>query len=399
MMINPQDIVIDMPCSRPRVDELKASIQQVGMIQPITLWLSGQRVIDGFHRSIAAQELGLSEVPAVIVDCDEEAFWDARIQSAKQHAEIADERLAEWLFQSWRVSDFGQSKDDEELFRYVYDNRLDGYIHLGRTCEGPYMQTGFGEKRIDNDFTVWFKNKCQNWGRPWPDVAKLFMLKAGVIGGVYGRFDPREKDANFSFDEARTAAAAFYMMREADFDKDDIHSFLESGKPPQAEEARKHVNRRKAERRDKELAECRDRNLLERAQREQFYATEQGKRQKRKESMDRIAGEIEHLLVRMSFFLDWNESFTLEEAIAENPRVKAQVDLLAAGCTEFWNMAGKHLQGDALAIENKVLSAENQRLQWRAEAYEREKAKQVAKKANKARVLSSTDIEHLPHGD
>lgn len=39
MMINPQDIVIDMPCSRPRVDELKASIQQVGIVQPIALWL------------------------------------------------------------------------------------------------------------------------------------------------------------------------------------------------------------------------------------------------------------------------------------------------------------------------------------------------------------------------
>ena len=81
MMVNPNEIVIDMPVDEQNVTQKMESMKERGIIQPVTLWLQGMRVIDGFHRSVAAQRLGWTEIPCYVVDCSEDAFWDARIQS------------------------------------------------------------------------------------------------------------------------------------------------------------------------------------------------------------------------------------------------------------------------------------------------------------------------------
>jgi hypothetical protein len=392
MMINPQDIVIDMPCSRPRIDELKASIQQVGMIQPITIWLSGQRVIDGFHRSMAAQELGLPEVPAIVVDCDAEAFWDARIQSAKQHTDIANERLMEWMYQSWKESDFGQSKTEEELYRFVYDHRLDDYMH-GFPNLNPILT------REDDDFSLWFKRKCEFWGVSWHTVAELLLQEGGIKSYVtyYNRLNIRQVYPDLPFDDVGKVTSAFQGSQE-EVTKDEIVAFLASDMPTDANIVAKWRKKRKAAEHKEEQEARLAKSRLELKQLAEFDATEQGRAVKRSKSMERIADDIEFVLARMRFLVRWDDAFTLEEAVTENKRVKAQVDLLAAACTEFWNLAGDHLSGNALAIENAALRAENKRLVWKAEAYEREKEKAKATKHKTTLVLSSTDIEHLPQG-
>jgi len=106
MMVNPNEIVIDMPVDEQNVLQKMESMKERGVIQPVTLWLQGMRVIDGFHRSVAAQRLGWNEIPCYVVDCNEDAFWDARIQSARQHHRIEDERLSAWVTESWRSTEW-----------------------------------------------------------------------------------------------------------------------------------------------------------------------------------------------------------------------------------------------------------------------------------------------------
>lgn len=106
MMVDPSTIVIDMPVDEQNVAQKMESMKERGIIQPVTLWLQGMRVIDGFHRSVAAQRLGWKEIPCYVVDCDEDAFWDARIQSARQHHRIEDVRLSTWVTESWRATEW-----------------------------------------------------------------------------------------------------------------------------------------------------------------------------------------------------------------------------------------------------------------------------------------------------
>jgi len=109
VQIQVKDLVIDLPVSDTNVAQKKASLGGVGMVQPITVWKNGDqyRIIDGFHRVAAAGLLGWDTVPSVVRDCSEEAFWDARIQSAKQHSDISEERLRAWIGECWRASKWG----------------------------------------------------------------------------------------------------------------------------------------------------------------------------------------------------------------------------------------------------------------------------------------------------
>ena len=106
MMVNPAEIVIDMPVDEVNINQKMDSMRERGIIQPVTLWLQGMRVIDGFHRTVAAQRLGWQEIPCYVVDCSEDAFWDARIQSARQHHKIENERLNAWILESWKTTEW-----------------------------------------------------------------------------------------------------------------------------------------------------------------------------------------------------------------------------------------------------------------------------------------------------
>jgi len=100
------DLEIDLPISELNAQQKVTSIKANGLIQPITVWLGGDkpRIIDGFHRLEAYRRIGRTEIPAITQDCTEEAFWDARIQSAKQHHEIERDRLLSWIAECWAAS-------------------------------------------------------------------------------------------------------------------------------------------------------------------------------------------------------------------------------------------------------------------------------------------------------
>lgn len=379
MMVNPQEIVIDMPCDPANVKAKKDSIQQVGIIQPITVWIEGLRVIDGFHRVKAAQELGLAEVPSMVIDCGEEAFWDARIQSAKQHHGIEPDRLAQWMYESWKVSRFvtGLSSPDD-FFRFVYENKL-------------------GSLWVTGDAQDWFAEKLKIWGFKDSYAAGQHILAiAGILQSAFSRGQIWANKDLFDFAEARRLAKAFGRfggLREEPIGVEEAKAFLSE---PDIPDPYSWIRRRREEERYSKNEQDNEKRRKDAERERQLLATDLGRAIQRKRQMDATADRIEHILQSMAMFVDWSGPFTLAEAIAEDKRVKAQVDLLAAACVEFWRLVGKPLTSEALALENQELRNENQRLQFRLNEYERRAAAAQDRKNKRAAVLSSTDIEYMP---
>ena len=154
MMVNPNEIVIDMPVDEQNVTQKMESMKERGIIQPVTLWLQGMRVIDGFHRSVAAQRLGWTEIPCYVVDCSEDAFWDARIQSARQHHRIENDRLLSWMLESWKTTEwYAQLDVDTELLEtYKLDDKEDLSVTLS------ILDTLWTLYRKDGKEKIWYED-------------------------------------------------------------------------------------------------------------------------------------------------------------------------------------------------------------------------------------------------
>jgi hypothetical protein len=162
-------------------------MKERGIIQPVTLWLQGMRVIDGFHRSVAAQRLGWNEIPCYVVDCNEDAFWDARIQSARQHHKIENERLTAWIVESWKSSEFysphsidanllGMYRESPEylslietlwlVYRKNYYRPLE-QLHAEREKNGGFVDIRELNTRREIGFpglSIWLQDKATKWG-------------------------------------------------------------------------------------------------------------------------------------------------------------------------------------------------------------------------------------------
>ncbi len=190
MMVNPGEIIIDMPVDEQNVLQKMESMKANGIIQPITLWLHGMRVIDGFHRVVAAQRLGWTEIPCYVIDCSEDAFWDARIQSARQHHQIADDRLTAWIFESWKLTKWhvsfatGYSRSllsaptqsaemiqmAEQLWN-IFRKETDGRTGIPTTRKSRKYQ----------ELISWLDEKAKMWGATTCDVAARILDKLGII--------------------------------------------------------------------------------------------------------------------------------------------------------------------------------------------------------------------------
>lgn len=190
MMVNPNEIVIDMPVDEQNVLQKMESMKANGIIQPITLWLYGMRVIDGFHRVMAAQRLGWAEIPCYVIDCSEDAFWDARIQSARQHHKIADDRLTAWIFESWKLTKWHVS------FATGYANSLlsaptqsTEMIQMAEQLWNIFRKETGGRTSIpttrkgrkNQELIAWLDEKAKMWGATTCDVAARILDKLGII--------------------------------------------------------------------------------------------------------------------------------------------------------------------------------------------------------------------------
>lgn len=55
--------------AKPEMDLLRRSIEADGFTQPIVVWANGDKyeVVDGFHRHLVGKEMGLPELPVVVI--------------------------------------------------------------------------------------------------------------------------------------------------------------------------------------------------------------------------------------------------------------------------------------------------------------------------------------------
>ncbi len=181
MMVDPSELIIDMPVDEANVQRKMESLQINGMTQPVIVWLQGMRIIDGFHRTAAAQRLGWKEMPCIVADRTEEAFWDARIDSAQQHHQIVRERLVAWMMESWKSSEWytGEMVDApgrrrladrqnltpevQGMLKFLWENMIKN------TESGLYSSptSETGEK-----FSQWLNGKAKAWGMPAEDIVR-----------------------------------------------------------------------------------------------------------------------------------------------------------------------------------------------------------------------------------
>lgn len=215
MMVNPFDLVIDLPVDEAHVKELEDSLRLHGkMLEPVQVWLKDMRISNGFHRTTAAQRLGWAEIPCMVNDWTEDEFWDARIIAAKPHKTVEDKRLAQWCFESWKQS-FGNdtlSPDDvTQVFkRYGIkptDNDVSPDVLLVYTVMEAIHSANFsesvraGEKEIiikdaigrkrrkyetvwaQRNLTAteeWFRGKASRWGVSVADIREKLFLAVGL---------------------------------------------------------------------------------------------------------------------------------------------------------------------------------------------------------------------------
>lgn len=376
MFVNPRDIVIDMPVSQANVQAKVESIRQVGVIQPVTLWLQDLRVIDGFHRTAAARELGLPTIPAIVVDCSEEAFWDARIQSAKQHHDIANDRLAEWIYQSWRHSEFAESKEVEDFFRFIWNNRLEDW------------------RALDTPAAEWFAAKVKYWGTmDWRDVARHILRISGVLLDLPGN-SIRDIVPDLSLEQARVASHAFAptLSPHRRPSEDEVAGYLSEVGAPDPVTASDWLERRRKEERKAREAEMMKQSRLRWEQQQAFERTEAGKAAVRKKQLDGMESDA----IRLQDVLDVHWSIPIPEAMTESVGVREEIERVVLGMRTFLAQVGDEITDTALLSEVVGLRAENKELKRTVEAQREALALSVQKKAKKALALSSTDIEHMP---
>lgn len=378
MTVDPAEIVIDMPISPANLAAKKASIAESGIVQPITLWIRDLRVIDGFHRAAAAVELGLKAVPAVVVDCSEEAFWDARIQSAKQHHGIEADRMTVWMLNCWQASALAQTGDRQEWLRHVYKAN-----QTGETGESlPFVQ--------------WFANHAQKWGaKDWSTVASAILESQQVI--------PRmaELPARMTFEEAvavtRSGMRALMLNRQGRPTEEEVQAFasevLASGGGQPSDDyvgsvvtARDWLEKRRA-------AEAA-------AQPKPPPAPPISKEEARRMEMERAANLMEVICDRWTGILSWPFSrFSFAELLGENPQARTAAKLLRECCAEYAAMYGTPDESDALRLQLGRLTEENRILRRENKQRARLNERSVAASARSAMALSSADIENMPEGD
>lgn len=172
-----KDLEIDLPVSEINVQQKVESLKGNGLIQPVAVWLgpsgkkskkSRPRIIDGFHRIEAARRLGWTEVNCNQIDCTEEAFWDARIQSAKQHADVERPRLMAWIRECWDASPWSGHRIEEciwELLKHPPNK------------ESPMDCLLRGE---DLKLYEWLASHATSWSMSTPDLQEAILGDFGL---------------------------------------------------------------------------------------------------------------------------------------------------------------------------------------------------------------------------
>lgn len=209
MMIDPNELVIDMPVDEEHVQNLMRQIESVGeIISEPQVWLHDMRIIDGFHRAVAAQRLGMKEVRCKVCDCTEEEFWDLRILAAKKHHAVENDRLVAWMLESWKASKWHRPDEAHglrEMTKAVWENE-----------KGTY--------RIeDQELADWIKQKANKWGTHVDEVIFAVVRAGGIQRNTWKDGLSRKYGLTF---EQREIIDSIYVPRGAK--ESDVEEWIET---------------------------------------------------------------------------------------------------------------------------------------------------------------------------
>lgn len=138
-------LVSDVAVDPIHVRELADSIKTSGPITPVLVREENLAIIDGFHRVAAMQELGFDLVESIVLDCNEETFWDMRITAASTHKAVTFARVVDWIDEVFKLSPL--------MSRYggSYKNAFSLFDAVDHGSSPDEVKT-------------WAQNKAQQWG-------------------------------------------------------------------------------------------------------------------------------------------------------------------------------------------------------------------------------------------
>lgn len=154
-------------------------------------------IMDGFHRTNVAVDMGMQLIGALLYDCTESEFWDKRIAQAKKHHVVEDDRLHIWMQQSWE-REFAQARtDDFSEAVFAIHQALAGSKKI-RSPEGQV-------KRIQS----WFQTKANMWGRKPLDVARVVLEKERIISPKFPEAAAIAEDAGLTAEQTAKLTEQF----------------------------------------------------------------------------------------------------------------------------------------------------------------------------------------------
>lgn len=330
--ISVNELVADMPVSNPEVERKMLSLETSGLVQPLTVWAEGMRLIDGFHRLEAAKRLGWKTITCSVSECDEEAFWDARIQSARQHSGVERDRLLIWIAECWRASVWATKNNEPilmQIARMLYRLRKKRDIDF-------ILTNRFTTALTENERAIleWFTTKAQKWDMEWPD---LFDEIANRLRGVHRELGERflaEKLARENELPLEQQLVIENALRDTGFGRrrgrhriaeDDVATWVQDAietKPLREYITEKNLEREKV-RRSEEAQKAKERNA--------FLLTAEGQRQTREAVLTHLRG---HWAQARHYLLYRHE---LLQSMADGPAIiGAEMLALQQVLIELW---------------------------------------------------------------
>ena len=443
MTINPNELVIDLPVDDAHVQELMESLQKNGrMFEPVTVWLQGMRIVNGFHRTEAAKRLGWESMPCLVQDSTEDEFWDARIIAAKPHKEVEPKRLAAWMLESWRqefgdkaisVEDvkeayrkFGIEFEQESIsnetlqvltiidtFRMEY-NSLPREVKVGtetvelyRTKKGKvtYGERPIWHKRDSTAIESWFETKAAKWGVSVSGIETMLLSAVGLNEVLIKKILIAGRNSR------RPIAEMFAIVNQVNkdiyvspygnswnFDTSWIEA-VDSGEfagvPYVDYVIQKEQEKENSEREQQEqfMREVLAQNEAARLRREQYEQTPQGKAERERQIIDGCRSDMTK---KLAFAV--SEIRTIPANFIMVPEAPAMLAEFAQFVADF---SAEHFpdvqvaQPNPVALENSRLRAENAKLKERIASLERALgSKQAAgEMLSSAMAWSSGDLE------
>lgn len=393
MKVNPNELVIDLPVDEAHVFELMESIKRVGLREKPTVWIQDLRIINGFHRVVACQRLGLTEIDCFVDDGDEEAFWDARIIAAKPHSAISDERLAEWIFESWKQSDFYGHFDLGDI--------RDAYTRFGvkppmDISADDLTKFAISSVLFNKDYSVfntppwsslvdpidkWFFEKAQKWGVQLSEIRNILLT-------VWGHKDARSGLGRTLSEHGLSLAETKAAVKLADVEN--LKGGYLEALPKWAEQVKRAVVPTKTIK-DFVIDEMIRRNKAEQAsevERQKYYQSPAGQAELRKQRLVELDRKIDAVFSSV-------ESLNISEFPESLRRLTSLISAIENKMEESFPEHVKPTKVNPIIVENIELRRQLQEQQRKIESLERAlNSKQSATKGlSQAAALSSAEIE------